>query len=155
MSVPVSQNVALSDPVRKSEGLATMTTAEEVDRADASSGRQGRLLEAFATPVARLFYPLAGAVNSDLADVILGKLGHVENHLDYKHETAADMGQWGDPLVDNLTTWVVNMAGRFAEAAIGTSLDTAFAQKRQGELTAVNVDSSNQESTLQYLRSTM
>ena len=105
-----------------------MTTASREDSATPTlAAVPGVITQAFATPVARISYPLAQEFNGSVAELVLGKSAEVDNKFTYKSETAADMTTWGEPLIDNLTAWVVKMARQFVETVTGRTLDEAFA----------------------------
>ena len=86
----------------------------------------GTIIQAFASPIARIAYPFAEGVNEQLADLVLTRLYQVENNHTYKVETSADMADWGEPLIDALSAWVLQVAGRFVETVTGRSLQDAF-----------------------------
>lgn len=100
-----------------------MTTASE-ERT--SAARAGVISQAFATPVARIKCPFGEQLNGPLADLVLGRLGEVENKFGYKAETSADMTEWREPVVDSLTGWVLRTAREFVETVSGRSLEEAF-----------------------------
>jgi uncharacterized protein (TIGR02466 family) len=96
----------------------------------------GAILRAFATPIARIPYPHAAAFNEQLSDIVLARLYNVENKHTYKTETSADMTQWGEPVIDSLSSWVTQMARRFAEAITERTLEEAYLDgiARSGEM---------------------
>lgn len=95
-------------------------------RQQQAPGMPGAIIQAFATPIARISYPFSDAVNEQLADLILTRMYHVDNHIAFKAETSADMAEWGEPLIDALSSWVLQTAGRFIEAVTGKSLQDAY-----------------------------
>lgn len=95
-------------------------------RPDATTAA-GSVTRAFATPVARVSHPLAADLNPSLAELVLSRLGDVDNKFSYKAETAADMVRWQEPTVDALTRWVLAAARQFVESMTGRSLNEAFA----------------------------
>lgn len=73
------------------------------------------LLSLFPTPVAKIPCPFAAEINSYLGDAILGRSDTEKKGLAYKTETVGDLTGWGDPRVDQLTSWVLRMARTFVE----------------------------------------
>jgi hypothetical protein len=95
-------------------------------RQQQAPGVPGTIIQAFASPIARIAYPYSEAVNEQLADLVLARLYQVDNHITFKTETAANMTEWGEPLIDALSSWVVQTASRFVEALAGKSLQEAY-----------------------------
>jgi hypothetical protein len=91
-----------------------------------SSALSGTIMQAFATPIARITYPHALAFNEELAAVVLARLYQVDNQFTYKVETSPDLTQWGEPTVDSLTAWVLKGARRFVETVTGRGLEEAY-----------------------------
>ena len=87
----------------------------------------GMIGHLFTTPLARINCPSADELNPRLTEIVLRREAAVENRLVGKSETAADLTQWGEPLVDGITQWVLKMAKQFVESLTGADLDTAYA----------------------------
>jgi len=91
-----------------------------------SSGSPAQIVQTFSTPVARITCPYADEFNGQLADLVLARLDPLNSQLAYKLETP-DMANWGEPVVDTISGWVLRMARQFVETVIGQSLDDAWA----------------------------
>ncbi|GAA1309164.1 putative 2OG-Fe(II) oxygenase [Saccharothrix xinjiangensis] len=113
-----------------------MTTVD--DQRTAAGQSTGTITQVFATPVARMGCPFGEQLNGALTDLVLARLGQVDNKFDYKAETSADMTSWGEPVVDSLTGWVLRTARQFVETVSGRSLDQAFAAGQARDMGTFN-----------------
>lgn len=113
-----------------------MTTVS--DERSASQQPAGTISQAFATPVARIGCPFGEQLNGPLTDLVLSRLGQVDNKFSYKAETSADMASWREPVVDSLTGWVLRTARRFVESAGGRSLEETFEASRARDMGTFN-----------------
>lgn len=95
---------------------------------DPAADRSGTISQLFTTPVARITHPNAAQFNDGLAETLLARSASSKNKFDYKSETTANLAEWGEPVIDRLTTWTLRMARQFVETVIGTDLDSAFSQ---------------------------
>jgi hypothetical protein len=109
-------------------GGAMTTSNTHQSRPPGHASESGVITRAFATPVVRIAYPFGQEFNGPLAELVMGRLSAVDNKFSYKSETAADMTSWQEPLIDNLTGWVLTMARRFVETITGLPLDDAYAE---------------------------
>lgn len=100
-----------------------LTPTESGDQATPAAGT---ITETFATPVARISCPFANDINEQLERIVIARLNDVENHFEYKAETAPNMAEWGEAVVDRVSTWVVRLARQFTEKVIGRALEEAF-----------------------------
>jgi hypothetical protein len=110
-------------------GGCVTATSEEL----ASAKRAGTISQAFATPVARIGCPFAEQLNGPLADLVIERLGGVDNKFGYKTETSADMTSWREPVIDSLSGWVLRTAREFVETVSGRPLEEAFAVSRAAD----------------------
>ncbi|GGL59041.1 TIGR02466 family protein [Planomonospora parontospora] len=106
-----------------------MTTSydDQFSAADLSAP-SGTIVQLFTTPVARVTHPYADQFNDLLADLVITRTEVVNNKFTYKSETSPDMTEWGEPIIDKLTNWVLKMARQFVESAIGKDLNEAFSE---------------------------
>ncbi|MEU4807005.1 putative 2OG-Fe(II) oxygenase [Actinosynnema sp. NPDC023587] len=133
-------------------------TAVSDERAS-DEARPGTITRAFATPVARIGCPFGDQLNGPLTDLVLRRLGLVENKFSYKSETSADMASWCEPVVDSLTGWVLQTAREFVETVGGHPLSAVFTASRARDANTFNtaasdrVDLSSEEVTVAASRS--
>lgn len=66
-----------------------------VSQKDASA-MSGTIIQAFASPIARIAYPFAEGVNEQLADLVLTRLYQVENNHTYNVSGHGRLGRTND-----------------------------------------------------------
>ncbi|MGW4412423.1 putative 2OG-Fe(II) oxygenase [Nonomuraea sp. NPDC004702] len=82
----------------------------------------GGIAQIFATPVGRLTHPYGDRLSPDLAALVMSRLDPTDGRFTYKKETAGNLAQWGEPLVEGLSRWVLKAAHRFVEDVTGQKL---------------------------------
>lgn len=113
-----------------------MTTVSDERAANGQSS--GTITQAFVTPVARIACPFGEQLNGPLTDLVLERLGQVDNKFSYKAETSADMTSWREPVVDSLTGWVLRTTRQFVETVSGRSLEETFAASQARDMGTFN-----------------
>jgi hypothetical protein len=91
------------------------------------------IAQMFSTPVARIPCPYAEEFSGPLTEVILGRTESSYKRFGYKSETSGEMSRWGEPVVDDLTRWVVRMARQVVETIVRKPLGEAFADSLRRE----------------------
>lgn len=115
-----------------------MTSTQDQPATGQAPAGDGSIIQAFATPVARATFPLAEQLNEQFVGIVLGKLTEVDNKFTFKAETSADMTRWGEPLIDRLTAWVLNMARDYVQTVTGQPLGDLYAQATAADQETVN-----------------
>ena len=102
-----------------------MTTDTETGTGEGQAGQAGQagtIQGIFATPIARFPHPGAPTFNHLIADTVILRLHDPNELYAYKKETLMNMNQWGDPVIERLTTWVLACARQMVEAALPQEL---------------------------------
>ncbi|TDU02348.1 uncharacterized protein (TIGR02466 family) [Streptomyces sp. 846.5] len=85
------------------------------DRQKAPVSGAAKLLNLFATPVAKIPCPFADEINDELSASVLDRMRTGVKELSFKSETIGNLTDWDDPEADRLTSWVLSMARTFVE----------------------------------------
>jgi uncharacterized protein (TIGR02466 family) len=80
-----------------------------------ATNSSGRLLSLFATPVAKIPCPFSEELNNKLSESVLQRMRTEAKDLSFKSETVGNLTDWGDPVMDRLTEWVLRVARVFVE----------------------------------------